>query len=96
MSEALLQFVSIVPKASPLGQRLDELTPVDLEWLRSEFERRFSIEVTIDERDDEPEVHDFLWLNFPHFEITFRVLRLDLIRQFEQFAFETGTPQPEK
>jgi len=96
MSEALLQFVSIVPKDTPLGRRLAKFTPFGLKILCSDFEVRFSIQVEINECDDEPSVHGARWLDFPRYEITFRVLRPDLLHEFEQLAFESGTPEPEK
>jgi hypothetical protein len=95
MSEALLQFVSVVPKDTPLGRHLAALTPSDLAMLRSDFERRFAIEIEIDDDHDEAGVHDALWLDFPRYEVTFLVLRLTLLHQFEELAFEIDTPTPE-
>lgn len=94
MLEATPDYRWIVPKESPLGRRLGTFTAFGLQMLRSDFERRFAVEVQIDE-PDEPTVHDGVWLDFPRYEISFDVQRLTQIHAFEQLAFDTGTPAPE-
>lgn len=95
MSDAL-QFVSIIATDSVVGKRLAKFTPLGLQTLCADFKRRFAVEVEIDLCDEDPGVHGELWLDFPRYEITFRVQRLAHIRAFEQLAFDTGTPEPEK
>lgn len=94
MSE-YLQFVSIIPTDSVVGRRLAKFTPFGLQTLSADFKRRFAVEVEINTCDDDPGVHGSLWLDFPRYEVTFRVQRLAQLRAFEQLAFETGTPEPE-
>lgn len=95
MSDITLQFLSIDPTDSVVGQRLAKFTPFGLQQLCADFKRRFAVEVEVN-RCEEPGVYGSLWLDFPHYEVTFRVQRLALLREFEQLAFETGTPEPEK
>lgn len=95
MSDTPLHFVSIIPTDSVVGRRLAKFTPFGLQQLCADFKRRFAVEVEINTCDDEPGVYESLWLDFPHYEVTFRVQRLALLREFEQLAFETGTPEPE-
>lgn len=87
MSERPLEYVSIVAKESPLGQRLAMFTPVGLDVLCNEFIRRFSVGVEITECDDDPA---------PHFEITFRMAEIVQLRALYEIAFEFSPPEPEQ
>jgi hypothetical protein len=94
MSEAQPNFISVVPKDTSLGRRLAAFTPLDLHLLRKDFERRFKVRIVIDD-PEEPTVHFGAWFDFPRYEIAFNVQWLTQIREFEQLAFDTGTPAPE-
>jgi hypothetical protein len=83
---------AIIPKESNLGRRLATFTQFGLRALCDAFERRFHVEVGItDVSDEESTKHRGPALDFPRFEISFRVQRLQQIHDFEQLAFETGT-----
>lgn len=79
-------FKWIVLKNDDLGKLLASLTPAGLERLRTDFERTYSVALTIDEFDDELDERDGAWLDVPRFEISFRVQRVRLIRALENLA----------
>jgi len=96
MSDSPLEFISVVPTDTPLGRRLASFAPFGLDQLCSDFEVRFSTKVSIKERDRQMDVDRVVLEGVSWFEITFTPQRHDLLHEFEQLAFETGSPaQPE-
>jgi hypothetical protein len=92
-------YVWIVPKESALGRRLASFTPLGLRVLQREFEKRFVLELTIDETD-EANVRNGVYLDFPRYELSFdaHILLLGHFNTLEQLAFQLGSPaspQPE-
>ena len=84
-------FKWIVLKNDDLGKLLASLTPAGLERLRTDFERTYSVALTIEEFDDELDERDGAWLDVPRFEISFRVQRVRLIRALEQLTYAIKT-----
>lgn len=95
MSDTTLPFTWIVPTDSVVGLRLAKFTPLGLQQLCAGFELCTSVEFQIKSFNEGPGASGQLWVDFPHYELTFQVQRHTLLRLFEQFMFETGTPEPE-
>jgi hypothetical protein len=79
-------FKWIVLKNDDLGKLLASLTSAGLERLRTDFERTYSVALTIDGFDDELDERDDTWLAVPRFEISFRIQRVRLIHALENLA----------
>jgi hypothetical protein len=92
MSERGPDYVWIVPKDSDLGRRLALFTPMGLQVLRREFEKRFVISIQIAEKDA-PNVTNGVYVEFARYEISFdaHILLFGHFSALQYLAFHLGS-----
>ena len=94
-----VDYIWVVPKDSEFGRRLSSFTPLGLQTLKQEFERRFVLSLAIAETDDVA-VRNGVYMEFPRFELSFdaHTLLYGHFASLERLAFHLGSstaPQPE-